>query len=84
MDGELRKAVKELTTDAPARRSVKAWLRGIQLEEGPKDGPANVAKGKGDNWRLFTKLAQAVWEHGKIPPQLLWGHSTRWIGSDAY
>ena len=31
-----------------------------------------MAKGKGDNWRLFTKLAQAVWEHGKIPPQILW------------
>ncbi len=49
---------------------VKAWLRSIQLEEDPKNGLANVDKG--DNWRLFLKLAQAVWDHGEIPPQLLW------------
>ena len=47
---------------------VKAWLHGVRSEEDPKDGPANAAKGKGDNWRLFKSLAQAVWEHGEIPP----------------
>jgi hypothetical protein len=25
----------------------------------------------GDNWRLLLKLAQTVWDHGDIPPQLL-------------
>jgi hypothetical protein len=77
-EGELREAVKDLTNGRAGGASgiraedVKAWLRDVQLEEDPKDGPANVAKGTGDNWRLFTSLAQAVWEHGEIPPQLLW------------
>ena len=60
-DGELREAVKNGRTGGPSgmrAEDVKAWLRGIQLEEDPKDELANVDKG--DNWRLFTKLAQAV------------------------
>jgi hypothetical protein len=75
-DKELREVVKELTngrargTSGMRAVDVKAWLRGIQLEEDPKDGPANVDKG--DNWCLFLKLAQAVWDHGEILPQLLW------------
>ncbi len=75
-DGELREAVKELTNGRTGGASgmhaedVKAWVHGIQLEEDPKDRLANVDKG--DNWRLFLKLAQAVWDHGDIPPQLLW------------
>jgi hypothetical protein len=49
---------------------VKAWLRGIELEEDLEVGPANT--GVGDNWRRFTLVVQAIWDHGKIPPQLLW------------
>jgi hypothetical protein len=33
---------------------VKAWLRGVKLEEDPEVGPANI--GGGDNWRRFTLL----------------------------
>ncbi len=42
----------------------------MRLEEDPKSGMGN--KNAGDNWRLFLKLAQAVWDHGNIPPELLW------------
>ena len=49
---------------------VKAWLCSVKLEEDPEVGPANI--GAGDNWRRFTLLVQAIWDHGKIPPQLLW------------
>jgi hypothetical protein len=49
---------------------VKAWLRGIKLEKDPEVGPANI--GVGDNWRRFTLLVRAIWDHGKNPPQLLW------------
>jgi hypothetical protein len=49
---------------------VKCWLHGMRLEEDPESGMGN--KNAGDNWRLFLKLVQAVWDHGDIPPQLLW------------
>jgi hypothetical protein len=49
---------------------VKAWLHGIKLEENTEVGPANI--GAGDNWRRFPLLVQAIWDHGEIPPQLLW------------
>jgi hypothetical protein len=49
---------------------VKAWLHGIKLEEDPEVGPTNI--GAGDNWRRFTLLVQAIWDHGETPPQLLW------------
>ncbi len=45
---------------------VKAWLSGVKLEEDPEVGPAII--GAGDNWRRFTLLVQAIWDHGKIPP----------------
>jgi hypothetical protein len=70
-DGELRAAVKELTNGRAGGASgmcaedVKVWLRGIELEEDPEDGPGYVDKE--DNWRPFLKLAQAVWDHGAIP-----------------
>jgi hypothetical protein len=51
-------------------KDVKRWLHGMRLEEDPKSGMGN--KNAGDNWRLFLKLAQAVWDHGNIPPELLW------------
>ncbi len=51
-------------------KDVKRWLHGMRLEENPGSGTGN--KNAGDNWRLFLKLAQAVWDHGDIPPQLLW------------
>jgi hypothetical protein len=46
---------------------VKAWLHGIKLKKNPKVGPAN-----GEHWRVFVGLVQAIWDHGDIPPQLLW------------
>ncbi len=49
---------------------VKARLCGIKLEEDPEVEPANT--GVGDNWRKFTLLMQAIWDHWEIPPQLLW------------
>jgi hypothetical protein len=49
---------------------VKAWLQGIKREEDPETGPANI--GAGSHWRLFLSLVQAIWDHGDIPPQLLW------------
>jgi hypothetical protein len=49
---------------------VKRWLHGMRLKEDPESGTQN--ENVGDNWRLFLKLSQAVWDHGNIPPQLLW------------
>ena len=75
-DGEIREAAGGLTNGRAADASrmhaedVKAWLHGIKLEEDPKVGPNNI--GAGDNWRKFVMLVQAIWDHGEIPPQLLW------------
>jgi hypothetical protein len=75
-EGEIRVAVAGLSNGRAGGASgmraedVKALLRGIKLEEDPEVGPANI--GAGDNWRRFTLLVQAIWDHGKIPPQLLW------------
>jgi hypothetical protein len=75
-DGEIREAARELSNGraggAPGMRAedVKAWLHGIKLEEDPKTGPTN--ENAGDNWRRFVTLIQAIWDHGDIPPQLLW------------
>jgi hypothetical protein len=49
---------------------VKQWLHGIKLEEDTKSEMGNV--NAWDNWRLFLKLVQAVWDHRDTPPQLLW------------
>jgi hypothetical protein len=49
---------------------VKCYLHGMRLKEDLKSGTGN--KNAGVNWRMFLKLAQAVWDHGNIPPQLLW------------
>jgi hypothetical protein len=49
---------------------VKAWLHSIRLEEDTEVGPNNIRAG--DNWRKFLLLVQAIWDHGEIPPQLLW------------
>jgi hypothetical protein len=74
--GEIRVAVAGLSNGRAGGASgmraedVKAWLRSIRLEEDPEVGPANI--GAGDNWRRFTLLVQVIWDHGKIPPQLLW------------
>jgi hypothetical protein len=75
-EGEIRVAVAGFSNGSAGSASgmraedVKAWLRGIKLEEDPEVGPANI--GAGDNWCRFTLLVQAIWDHGKIPPQLLW------------
>ena len=41
----------------------------MQREEDPEGQGAEDA---GDRWRLFVRLMQAAWTHGKIPRQLLW------------
>jgi hypothetical protein len=75
-NGEIRVAVAGLSygctggTSGMHTEDVKAWLRSVKLEEDPEVGPANI--GAGDNWCRFTLLVRAIWDHGKIPPQLLW------------
>ena len=75
-NGEIREAAGRLTNGRAAEASgmraedVKAWLHGIKLEEDLRVGPNNI--GAGDNWRKFVLLVQAIWDHGDIPPQLLW------------
>jgi hypothetical protein len=75
-DGEIREAALELSNGRAGGASgmraedVKAWLHGIKLEEDPNTGPNN--ENAGNNWRRFVTLIQAIWDHGDIPPQLLW------------
>ncbi len=75
-NAKIREAAQQLTNgQAPGALGmcagdVKHWLHGMRLEEDPESGTGN--KNAGDNWRMFLKLAQAVWDHGNIPPQLLW------------
>jgi hypothetical protein len=70
--GEIRVAVAGLSNGHAGgmlemrAEDVKAWLRGIKLEEDPEVGPANI--GAGDNWCRFTLLMQVIWDHGEIPP----------------
>jgi hypothetical protein len=74
--GEIRVAVAGLSNRCTGGASeihaedVKAWLCGIKLEKDPEVGPANIEAG--DNWIKFTLVVRAIWDHGKIPPQLLW------------
>jgi hypothetical protein len=73
-DGELRGVVGELSNGQAAGASgmraehVKKWLHDVQQEEDPEGQGAENA---GDRWRLFVRLVQAAWTHGKIPRQLL-------------
>jgi hypothetical protein len=75
-DAEVREAAQKLTNgQAPGAlgmcaTDVKRWLHGMRLKDDPESETGN--KNAGDNWRLFLKLSQAVWDHGDIPPQLLW------------
>jgi hypothetical protein len=75
-DAKVLEAAQKLTNGwAPGAlgmhaKDVKQWLHGMWLKEDPESRTGN--KNVGDNWRLFLKLAQAVWDHGDIPPQLLW------------
>ena len=43
---------------------IKEWLRGIINEE------ENSSEGAGDNWRIFVKVIQTIWETGEIPQQI--------------
>ena len=45
---------------------VKAWLCGVTFEEDPKEEPNNI--GVGDNWHMFVKLMQSIWDHGEMTP----------------
>jgi hypothetical protein len=75
-DAKIRDTAQQLTNGQASGASgmraedVKHWLHGIRLEEDPKAGMGN--KNAEDNWHMFLKLVQAVWDHGNIPPQLLW------------
>jgi hypothetical protein len=75
-NAKIREAAQQLSNgQAPGAlgmhaEDVKRWLHGMRLEEDPESGTGN--KNAGDNWRMFLKLVQAVWDHGNIPPQLLW------------
>ena len=75
-DGKIREVARELLNGRAGGASgmhaedVKAWLHGIKLEEDPKTGPNN--ENAGNNWHRFVALIQAIWDHGDIPPQLLW------------
>ena len=75
-DKEIREAAGGLTSGRAGGASgmraedVKAWLHGIRLEEDPEVGLNNI--GAGDNGPMFVLLVQAIWDHGEIPPQLLW------------
>ena len=42
---------------------IKGWLRGADEEDKGLAG----SEGKGDTWRQFVKLIQAIWESGEIP-----------------
>ncbi len=72
---ELRGVVGKLTNGQAEGASgmrakhVKKWLHDVQREEDPEGRGAEDA---GDRWRLFVRLVQAAWTHGKIPRQLLW------------
>ena len=44
---------------------VKEWLQGMVQEE--KEG----TEGAGNNWNIFIRLIQAIWEQGEIPQQML-------------
>ena len=74
-DSEIRVAVKAMNNGRAGGSSriraedLKGWLRGALDEEDPE---VTARDGAGDNWRLFVRLVQAVWEHGEIPRQLLW------------
>jgi hypothetical protein len=79
--GEIRVAVAGLSNGRAGSalgmraEDVKAWLHGIKLEEDPEVGPANI--GAEENWRRFTLLVQAIWDHGKIaPPTTVGDHCT--------
>jgi hypothetical protein len=71
-EGEIRVAVAGLSNGhadgalGMCAEDVNAWLHGVKLEEDPEVGPANI--GAVDNWSRFTLLVQAIWDHGKIPP----------------
>jgi hypothetical protein len=71
MDSEIRIVAGDLTNGRAGGASgmraehVKAWLWGALEEEDP-ESQGNFA-GRGDNWKLFVDLVQAVWAHGIIP-----------------
>jgi hypothetical protein len=72
-DAEVWEADQKLTNgQAPGAsgmhaKDVKRWLHGMRFEEDLESGMGN--ENRGDNWRLFLKLIQAVWDHDNIPPK---------------
>ena len=74
-DKEIRDVVRGLKkgraggTSKICAENIKSWLRGAVEEEDPE---LTGREGAGDNWRLFVKLIQAIWENGEVPRQLHW------------
>ena len=82
-DDELRKVVRGMSNGRSGSTSriraehLKEWLRGIVAEEKQADEQATTHQGigdsgSGDNWRLFVKLIQTIWDTGDVPQQMLW------------
>jgi hypothetical protein len=75
-DSEVRVAVAEITNGRSAGASrmraehLKDWLQGMHEEKDPDLGAQNATAG--DKWRALLQLVQAMWDEGKIPPQLGW------------
>ena len=71
-DLEIRRAVRKLSNGRAGGASkmraedIKQWLFSREQTE------KSEGNGAGDMWELFTKLIQAIWEKGEIPPQMTW------------
>ncbi len=46
---------------------IKVWLQDIEMEE---EQAAHA--GRGDKWRIFLRLIQAIWEQGSVLEQMTW------------
>jgi hypothetical protein len=70
---ELRAVVQELRNGCAAGvtglqvEHIIVWLCNVVCKEAEESDV-----GLGDEWRLFVKLMQAIWEQGSIPKQLRW------------
>ncbi len=46
---------------------IKVWLQDVEMKE---EQAAHA--GRGDKWRIFVRLIQAIWEQGSVPEQVTW------------
>ena len=75
-DTEIRAAVKDglKRGRAGGRLTVQsqAHLKDVEEEEKAEREGATRVQGLGDRWRIFVRLARAIWETGTIPRQMMW------------